>query len=111
MRMVIGVGSPVAVNPVGSPNARGSATLLAALAPFGRPSAGVCTPRTRTISALLTLREHVIAPIIAGLRSPRLDRKPAAWTPVDRDYEALRIDMQNLFTHLGITSINAAAAA
>jgi hypothetical protein len=50
-------------------------------------------------------------PIIAGLRSPRLDRKPAAWTPVDRDYEALRIDMQNLFTHLGITSINAAAAA
>ena len=68
------------------------------------------TQATRTISALLTLREHVIAPIIAGVRSPKRGRKPAAWTPVDRDYETLRIDMENLFTHLGITSTNAAAA-
>lgn len=62
------------------------------------------------ISALLTRREHVIAPILAAVRGPKLGRKPKAWTPVDRDYEALRIDMQNLFTHLGINSINATAA-
>jgi hypothetical protein len=46
------------------------------------------------ISALLTRREHVIAPILAAVRGPKLGRKPKAWTPVDRDYEALRIDMQ-----------------
>jgi hypothetical protein len=63
----------------------------------------------RTISALLTLREHVIAPILAGVLSPRLGRKPSTWTPIDRDYEALRIDMQTLFDHLGIT--NSAPAA
>ena len=30
----------------------------------------------RTIAALLTLRDHVIAPILAGVRSPRIGRKP-----------------------------------
>ena len=34
----------------------------------------------RTIAALLTLREEVIAPILAGVRSPRRGRKPATWT-------------------------------
>src|SRR6478736_3681758 len=64
----------------------------------------------RTIAALLTLRDHVIAPIIAGVRSPRLGRKPVTWTPVDRDYETLRVDLQTLFTHLGITTTQPAAA-
>ena len=32
------------------------------------------------------------------------------WTPVDRDYETLRIDLQTLFTHLGITTTQPAAA-
>ncbi len=58
----------------------------------------------RTITALLALREHVIAPIVAGVRSPRLGRKPAHWTAVDRDYETLRVDMQNLFHHLALTT-------
>ena len=44
----------------------------------------------RTIIALLTLRDHVIAPIAAGIRSPRRGRPPAHWTRVDRDYQALR---------------------
>lgn len=57
----------------------------------------------RTIAALLALRDHVIAPILAGVRSPRLGRKPTSWSTVDRDYEALRIDMQTLFNHLGIS--------
>ena len=74
----------------------------------------------RTIAALLALRDQVNAPIIAGVRSPRKGRKPMTWTPVDRDYETwtpvdrdyetLRIDLQTLFTHLGITSINGAPA-
>ena len=64
----------------------------------------------RTIAALLTLRDHVIAPIIAGVRSPRPGRKPLTQTPVDRDYETLRVDLQTLFTHLGITTTQAAAA-
>ena len=64
----------------------------------------------RTIAALLTLRDQVIAPIIAGVRSPRLGRKPITWTPVDRDYETLRVDLQTLFTHLGITTTQPAAA-
>ena len=64
----------------------------------------------RTIAALLTLRDQVIAPIIAGVRSPRMGRKAMTWTPVDRDYETLRIDLQTLFTHLGITTTQATAA-
>ena len=53
----------------------------------------------RTIAALLALRNHVIAPILAGVRSPRTGRKPKIWTAVDRDYENLRIGMQTLFRH------------
>ena len=61
----------------------------------------------RTIAALLALRDHVIGPILAGVRSPRMGRKPAHWTRIDRRYESLRTGMQELFSDLGI----AAAAA
>ncbi len=67
------------------------------------------TQAASTIAALLTLREQVIAPILAGVRSPRLGRKPTTWTRVDRDYETLRINMQTLFHDLGITTGTAAA--
>ena len=63
----------------------------------------------RTIAALLTLRDHVIAPILAGVRSPRMGRKPKIWTTADRDYETLRIGMQTLFRHVGIETQPAAA--
>jgi hypothetical protein len=63
-----------------------------------------------TIAALLTLRDQIIAPILAGVRSPRLGRKPTTWTRVDRNYETLRINMQTLFHDLGITTPAAAAA-
>jgi hypothetical protein len=56
----------------------------------------------RTIAALLTLRDQVIAPILAAVRSPRMGRKPAHWTRVDRDYEQIRIDMHTLFNDLAI---------
>ena len=62
----------------------------------------------RAIAGLLTLREQVIAPILAGVRSPRLGRKPSHWTAVDRDYEQIRIGVETLFGDLGLAA-NAAA--
>jgi hypothetical protein len=56
----------------------------------------------RTIAALLTLRDQVITPILAAVRSPRMGRKPSHWTRIDRDYEQIRIDMQTLFNDLAI---------
>ncbi|MBA3573803.1 MAG: hypothetical protein H0W37_02235 [Pseudonocardiales bacterium] len=67
------------------------------------------TQAASTIAALLTLRDQVIGPILAGVRSPRLGRKPATWIPIDRDYEKIRIDMQTLLHDLGITTAAAAA--
>jgi hypothetical protein len=58
----------------------------------------------RTITALPALRDQVIAPILAGVRRPRIGRKPKIWTLVDRDYENIRIDMQTLFGHLGLNT-------
>jgi hypothetical protein len=58
----------------------------------------------RAIAALIILRQHVIAPILAGVRSPQLGRKPNAWTTTDRQYEQLRIGMQPLFQDLGIAA-------
>ena len=66
--------------------------------PLPRPATTPPAPS----AALLTLRDHVIAPILAGVRSPRMGRKPKIWTAVDRDYETLRIGMQTLFRHVGI---------
>jgi hypothetical protein len=63
----------------------------------------------RTIAALLALRDHVIGPILAGVRSPRMGRKPHHWTTIDRHHEALRVRMQALFTDLGITADATAA--
>jgi len=58
----------------------------------------------RTITALLTLRDQVIAPILAGVRSPRRGREPAYWSALDRDYESLRVGMQTLFDDLGLVT-------
>jgi hypothetical protein len=66
-------------------------------------------PAARTISALLTLRDHVIAPILAGVKIRRHDHVPTRLTPIDQDYEHLRTDMATLFRHLGIQPGPAAA--
>jgi hypothetical protein len=58
----------------------------------------------RTITAILTIRDHVIAPLIAGVRTPRRGRPPKHWTNIDRDYETLRLGMKTLFGHLGIAT-------
>jgi hypothetical protein len=64
----------------------------------------------RTIAALLALRDQVIAPVLAGIRSPRRGRKPTHWTAIDRHYQTLRIGMQHLFHDLGVTPAAVAAA-
>ena len=58
----------------------------------------------RTIAALLTVRDKVIAPLIAGIQTPRQGRPPKNWTNVDWDYETLRRDMQTLLNHLGVST-------
>ena len=63
----------------------------------------------RTIAALLTVRDKLIAPLIAGVRTPRQGRPPKNWTKIDRDYETLRRDMQTLFNDLGISTKAAGA--
>ena len=76
-----------------------------------RPDPPLPRPRRqrRVIAALLALRDHVIAPILAGVRSPRMGHKPKTWTAIDRDYENLRVGMQTLFRHVGIDTLTAAA--
>jgi DNA-binding transcriptional ArsR family regulator len=61
-------------------------------------------PAARTITALLALRDHVIAPLLAGIRNPRIGHKPIHWTHIDHHYETLRINMQTPFHHPGITT-------
>ena len=57
----------------------------------------------RTLSAILTLRDRVIAPVLAGVRKP-VGRPRNTYTRVDRDYDTLRYDMRALFTDLGIAT-------
>ena len=64
----------------------------------------------RTMCALITLREQVIAPIIAGVRQPTRGRRPTHLTPIDRDYETIRNNMNTLFEHLAITTQTVIAA-
>jgi hypothetical protein len=56
----------------------------------------------RIIGALLTLREQVIAPLLAGTADPRIRRTPRHWTDIDRHYQALRLEMMALFADIGI---------
>jgi len=56
----------------------------------------------RTIAGLLTLREQVIAPLLAGVRRPGPGRPPKTHTRIDRDYDNLRNGMRTLFHDLAI---------
>ena len=53
----------------------------------------------RIISALLTLREHVIAPLLVDVADPRT---PRHWTDINPHYQVLRLEMMALFAHIGI---------
>lgn len=58
----------------------------------------------RAIAALTVLRDQVLGPILAGVRSPRRGRKPSTWNRVDEDYQTLRLGMQTLLSDLGIAA-------
>lgn len=64
----------------------------------------------RTIVGLETLRDQVIAPVLAGLVRPRIGRPPKTCTRIDRDYETLRTNLDTLLHDLGITTDTPAAA-
>jgi hypothetical protein len=56
----------------------------------------------RTISALLTLREKVIRPLLAGARYDGSPSSPSRSTPFGDLYQTLQNDMQHLFQALGL---------
>jgi hypothetical protein len=58
----------------------------------------------RTIAALLILRDQVIRPLLAGVRTRHVGRKPKTWTVIDTHYETLRLDLRHLFQDLGIAA-------
>lgn len=58
----------------------------------------------RSIGALVTIREKLLRPILAGVGKPKLGRKPKNWSLIDAHYETLRQDMFRLFDHLRIAA-------
>ncbi|HEY5224295.1 MAG TPA: hypothetical protein VIJ18_14765 [Microbacteriaceae bacterium] len=64
----------------------------------------VTAEAARTIAGIAALRDHVIAPILAGIRGARPGRPLKTKTRIDRDYDTLRTGMLTLFTDLGITA-------
>lgn len=64
----------------------------------------------RTIAGLTVLRDHVIAPVLAGIRKPGPGRPPATRTRIDRDYQTLRADMRTLLDDLGVSIATPTAA-
>jgi hypothetical protein len=56
----------------------------------------------RIISSLLTLRDQVIAPLLAGVADPRIRRTPRHWTDIDWHYQPLRLEMMALLAGIGI---------
>ena len=66
-------------------------------------------PAARTITGLTVLRDHVFAPILAGVGTPAAGRPPGTRTRIDRDYQTLSDDMRTLFEDLGLSPETAAA--
>jgi hypothetical protein len=61
-------------------------------------------PSMRAITALLVLREQVIAPLLAGVRTTARPSTPSTLTIIDQHYQQLCRDMQPLFHELGIAA-------
>jgi len=55
----------------------------------------------RTLTGLVGLRDHVIAPVLAGIRKP-MGRPPNTYTRIDRDYDTIRTGIRTLLNDLGI---------
>src|SRR5205085_1640960 len=57
----------------------------------------VPTDAVRTTTAITTLRDQVLEPLLAGVRCQQPAPDSNTWTAVEHDYENLRLDMQTLF--------------
>jgi len=58
----------------------------------------------RILAGLLTLREKVIKPVIAGLGKPRVGRPPKKIHPIDQHYINLQREMQHMLITLGLVA-------
>ncbi len=58
----------------------------------------------RAVSALYVLRDQVIRPVLAGVRTPEKQPQPTLAPALDRYYERLRLDLQPVFQELGIAA-------
>jgi hypothetical protein len=56
----------------------------------------------KTMAALLTLREKVIKPVLAGAGKPKAGRKPQNQTHLDTQYRKVQTEMHQLLHMLGI---------
>jgi hypothetical protein len=56
------------------------------------------------VSALYVLREQVIRPVLAGVRTIRQHPHPVRTPALDQHYERLRLDLQPVFQKLGIAA-------
>lgn len=58
----------------------------------------------RSIAALHIIREHVIRPLLAGVRPTHLQAPPILSSALDAHYQRLRLDLQPVFQELGIAA-------
>ena len=58
----------------------------------------------QTMAALLTLREKVIKPVLAGAAQPQRGRKPLQPSELDIQYVKVQSEMRTLFHILGIAA-------
>src|SRR5210317_1661425 len=58
----------------------------------------------RILAGLLTLREKVIKPVIAGLGKPRVGRPPKKIHPIDQHYINLQREMRHMLITLGLVA-------
>ncbi|MPZ19074.1 MAG: hypothetical protein GEV06_14340 [Luteitalea sp.] len=63
------------------------------------------TDAIRTIAALVTLRENVLRPILAGVAHTRAPRTCNNRSPIDNHYATIRQTMFTLFQDLGIAAV------
>jgi len=58
----------------------------------------------RILAGLLTLREKVIKPVLAGLAKPRVGRPPKTIHPIDQHYINLQREMRHMLITLGLVA-------
>jgi len=64
----------------------------------------LCAVSMRAIAALQILRDHVIRPVLAGVRAPHQEPETTPFPALDRHYQRLRLDIQPVFQELGIAA-------